>query len=474
MIAHMHEAQTATPLSVTQLTARIKQMLEQGFAHVEVTGEVSRLTRPASGHLYFTIKDAHAAISAVVWRSAALRFKTLPKEGEEFIFSGHLSLYEPRGSYQLVVTKIEPAGAGRLAAEFERRKQVYAERGWFDSDHKLTLPPLPEHIGIVTSPTAAAFEDVKKVLSTRPSWLHLTLSPALVQGNLAPASITKALEQLSAMESPPDLILLVRGGGSIEDLWCFNDEAVVQAVVDCPIPIISGVGHEIDTTLTDFAADLRAATPSNAAEVCCPSREGLRERLPKLATLAGLLGQCLNRLSRDLESISQRQTSLWQRCSDARFHTAEQARTRLAHTAHISISRLRTPLRTIEKRLAPLQPGERLQQQRSDWSNRDIILNQSLRNALQLQRQSLQRTSQALQGEQHQIELKRHRFELLSSKMQELDPTGVLKRGYSMNYRPDGELITSVTGLAVGDGVQIHFHDGIAETEIKSTQRSGE
>ncbi|PJA33341.1 MAG: exodeoxyribonuclease VII large subunit, partial [Zetaproteobacteria bacterium CG_4_9_14_3_um_filter_53_7] len=197
-------------------------MLEQGFARVEVSGEVSRLTRPSSGHLYFTIKDAHAAISAVVWRTTALRLMNQPEEGGEFIFSGHISLYEPRGSYQLVVTRIESAGAGRLAAEFERRKLLFAQRGWFDTQRKQAIPALPSHIGIITSPTAAAFEDVKKVLHTRPAWLQLTLSPCLVQGSSAPKSIEAAIQKISAMVNPPDVLLLVRGGGSIEDLWCFN------------------------------------------------------------------------------------------------------------------------------------------------------------------------------------------------------------------------------------------------------------
>ncbi len=233
------------PLSVTELTARIKQMLEAGFAKVEVTGEVSRLTSPASGHLYFTIKDAHAAISAVIWRSTALRLKNLPEEGGEFVFTGPISLYEPRGSYQLVISRVEAAGAGKLAAEFERRKQDFSERGWFDAASKLSPPKLPKHIGIITSSTAAAFEDVKKVLATRPAWLELTLAPALVQGRSAAASIVNAIQRIARMDSPPDTILLVRGGGSIEDLWCFNDESVVKAIVECPIPLITGTAMKL-------------------------------------------------------------------------------------------------------------------------------------------------------------------------------------------------------------------------------------
>ncbi len=440
-----------TILSVTELTVHIKQALEHGFAHVEVKGEVSRLTKPSSGHLYFTIKDAHAAISAVVWRSTAVRLKTVLEEGGEYIFSGHLSLYEPRGTYQLIVTRVEPAGAGKLAAEFEQRKKAYAERGWFDPDRKNSPPPLPKHIGIVTSPTAAALEDVKKVLGTRPAWLQLTLSPCLVQGSSASAGIVDAINRLAQVKPAPDLILLVRGGGSIEDLWCFNDELVVKAVVESPIPIISGIGHEIDTTLTDFAADVRAATPSNAAELCCPSTEELRERIPRPNTLASLIRQRLGRLTHDIDALHRRGASAWQRGADSRHHSSEQIYTRLSHATNMNIHHLRSPLRSIEKRLAPLQPKVRLQQQRHDWSCSNIMLKQSLRNILEKQ--------------------KRHRLELLAGKLSELDPTSVLKRGYAIGFNANGKLITSVASLAKSDQVEIRFHDGVAEAEVKSVKR---
>ncbi|MDQ6995785.1 MAG: exodeoxyribonuclease VII large subunit, partial [Mariprofundaceae bacterium] len=275
--------------SVTELTASIKQVLEQGFAHIQVQGEVSRLTRPSSGHLYFTIKDSHAAISAVVWRSAAVRLHAQLKEGQAFIFSGHLSVYEPRGTYQMMVTRIMPVGAGALAAEFERRKALFAKRGWFSQAKKQAIPTLPQHIGIVTSETAAALQDVKKVLATRPAYLKTTLFSCVVQGEQAPDSIVAAFHKIQAMSQRPDVILLVRGGGSMEDLWCFNDERVVQAVFDCDLPIISGVGHEIDTTLVDYAVDVRAATPSNAAELSCPSRDYLRQTLPSIARIKQML-----------------------------------------------------------------------------------------------------------------------------------------------------------------------------------------
>jgi len=465
------QASESNVLSVTELTARIKQMLEQGFARVEVTGEVSRLTRPASGHIYFTIKDAHAAISAVVWRSTALRLQNSPEEGGEFIFSGHLSLYEPRGSYQLIVTRIERAGAGRLAAEFERRKQAYAALGWFNPERKKPIPKMVKHVGIVTSPTAAAFEDVKKVLATRPAWLELTLAPALVQGSSAPKAIAAAIQKISAMDNPPDVLLLVRGGGSIEDLWCFNDELVVKAIVDCPTPVISGIGHEIDTTLADLAADRRAATPSNAAEICSPSRDELRERLPRLPSLARLIYRHLEQLSRSHNNLLQRQHHLWQRQNDARHHQSVQIQNRLMHAARINSDQLRIPLRNLEKRLTPLQPGQRLQEQRYHWSNTKHRAVQALQHNIQNRHRDLERITQRLHDQARQLQLHRQRFAVLFGQLCELNPMKVLDRGYSLNAAADGSLITSLAQLNSGDVMTVRFRDGHADTKILAVHK---
>jgi len=461
------------PLSVTELTARIKQMLEIGFSRIEVSGEVSRLTRPASGHLYFTIKDAHAAIAAVIWRSTANRLQQLPEEGEAFVFSGHISLYEPRGAYQLVVSRVEAAGAGKLAAEFERRKRSFAQRGWFDIERKQTIPALPQHIGIVTSATAAAFEDVKKVLDTRPAWLQLTLAPALVQGQSAPTSIATAIKKITDMVSPPDVILLVRGGGSIEDLWCFNAESVVKAVVDCPIPIISGIGHEIDTTLADLAADVRAATPSNAAEICCPSRTELRKRLPRLSTLQHTLRQYIEHYRRHHSSLLQRQNHIWQRSTDARHHHVNQLYARMEHASHMRLAQIRIPLRQLEKRLMPLQPVQRLQQQRQLQASETSLLHQNMYILLQQRQRALAGITTRLHTQQQHIRSKRQQLQVLCGKLRELDPTCVLQRGYSMALGSDGRLITRVAELTPGDMVQMRFRDGTASTTVDAISPSG-
>jgi len=503
------------PISVTELTARIKTRLEQDFTHVRLTGEVSRLTRPSSGHLYFTIKDQHAAISAVVWRTTAARLSTCPEEGGEYIFSGHISVYEPRGTYQMVVTRVEAAGAGQLAAEFEKRKQVFAERGWFSPDAKAKPPSIPRHIGIVTSATAAAFEDVKKVLASRPGWLQLTHAPCLVQGNQAAGSIANAIRLLCNMESPPDVILLVRGGGSIEDLWCFNDEKVVQAIVDCTIPVITGVGHEIDVTLADFAADARAATPSNAVELACPAKDELRERLPRMQTLSGLMQQQLMRHKRDLGLIRQRQQHSWDRQSDARHHTCEQRLGRLQHHSKDSVRTSRQRLRLLEKRLALQEPGQRLRLQRRQVASCVATLYSSAHRIQQIHRRQFHPLQERLAGESatlmvrpehallhisqrlqrlqgdfigmrrqastmagrelavqtgRKLEQQRQKHDLLGRQLHALGPMHVLKRGYSLSYAADGSLITNAARLQHGDALKVRFHDGEASTRVESVR----
>ncbi len=461
-----------SPLSVTELTARIKQMLEIGFANIQVSGEISRLTRPSSGHLYFTIKDAHASISAVIWRSTAMRLKDIVQEGGEFIFSGHLSLYEPRGTYQLIINRVQAAGAGKLAAEFERRKQLFAAQGYFDAARKQSIPDLAQHIGIVTSLTAAAFEDVKKVLLTRPAWLQLTLAPATVQGRSAPASIARALQNIAAMAQAPQVILLVRGGGSMEDLWCFNDEAVVKAIAACSIPIICGIGHEIDTTLADLAADLRAATPSNAAELCCASRDELRQRMPRLARLSQLLNQRLQQKNRDQQHLQQRQIQAWQRHTDARHHASEQRASRLKHVYHNRMNTMREPLRVMEKRLMPLQPIQRLQQQRLLQSRQSVALNQHIRTRLQQQQQALGVAARQLSEQKKHIQRKRQQLAILCGELKELDPSRVLDRGYNISYAADGQIITQASQVCAGDAMQVRFRDGTVHSKVTSIQRS--
>ncbi|NUQ07394.1 MAG: exodeoxyribonuclease VII large subunit, partial [Anaerolineae bacterium] len=264
-------------LSVTTLTTYIRAVFEQDnrLQDVWVQGEVSNFRRASSGHLYFTLKDGKAAVRCVVWKSTALRLRTLPKDGDSVLAHGYVSVYEPTGDYQLYADKVRPVGIGDLYAQFERLKAKLDAEGLFDPLRKRPLPAFPHRIGVVTSPEAAAFQDVLNVLRRRFPLAEVVLSPTLVQGADAPPQIVRALERLNR-RADIEVILVCRGGGSIEDLWAFNDETVARAVAASRLPVISGVGHEVDFTICDFAADERAATPSAAAEMLTPDIAELR------------------------------------------------------------------------------------------------------------------------------------------------------------------------------------------------------
>jgi len=467
----MLEPSEPETLTVSELTARIKRLLEQSFAHVRILGEVSRLKRQPSGHIYFTIKDEGAAIGAVIWRSTAARLAAPPEEGKQYIFSGHLSLYPPQGRYQLVVTRLEPAGGGALAAEFERRKALFAKRGWFDPDRKRPLPALPRHIGIVTSPTAAALEDVKKVLAIRPGWLRLTLSPCLVQGAAAAPQIARAIKRLEAMPERPDVILLVRGGGSPEDLWCFNEEIVVRAIVECSIPIITGIGHEIDISLADLAADVHAATPSNAAELACPDRESLRRRLPRLALLGRLLAQTLAHARKREEHLRSHLHHAWQLIRDERRMHIERLRTRLHIAAADILKHRRAAVHALAARLRRHEPHEALRRRHQALDLLRQRLYASAAVIRHYRRMQLERKRQALALlPQPLIERERRRLAVQQNRLVALSPLSVLARGYALAQTPAGRLVTSAAMLRAGDPLAVRFHDGRADTHVDAVR----
>jgi exodeoxyribonuclease VII large subunit len=280
-----------TPLSVSELSAHIKALLDADptLAEVWVEGEVSNCRPAASGHWYFSLKDEGATIACVIWKGVAFAMAHLPEEGRRFLMHGAVSAYAAQGRYQFYVDRCEPAGLGDLHRRFELLKAKLDAEGLFDPERKRPLPRYPARIGIVTSPQAAAFRDVCHVLERRWPTVEVILAPTLVQGDSAPAQIVAAIEAIG--RAGVDLVIVTRGGGSIEDLWAFNDEGVARAIAACPVPVIAGVGHEIDFTIADFVADLRAPTPSAAAELATPDARELRlavdDRRDRMAALAG-------------------------------------------------------------------------------------------------------------------------------------------------------------------------------------------
>ena len=307
LLADERPGDNALPLSVSELSAALKRSVEDRFGHVRVRGEISGFKRAASGHIYFSLKDENARLDAVMWKGGAARLPFAPEDGLEVVATGKLSTYAGRSSYQIVVEALEVAGEGAIMLLFEKLKARLMAEGLFDPPRKKPMPSLPRVIGVVTSPTGAVIRDILHRLADRfPT--HVIVWPVLVQGETAAPQIAAAINGFSALSEDgpvarPDLVIVARGGGSIEDLWAFNDEAVVRAVADCSIPVISAVGHETDITLCDFAADLRAPTPTAAAEVAVPVRSELLQRLGQIALrMAGAVRRRIDWASERLEA----------------------------------------------------------------------------------------------------------------------------------------------------------------------------
>ena len=341
-----------TVWSVSDLNREVKACLEANFGAIWVRGEVSNLRVQPSGHSYFTLKDEGSQIRAVLFRGDAIRMETLPKEGEQFAVYGDLSVYEPRGEYQIRIRHLLAIGEGRLNREFERLKKKLNEEGLFDPDRKQSIPELPRRVAIVTSPTGAAFQDFISILRRRDWRGEVLLFGAKVQGTAAPAEILSALR--SAENFPKvDLIVIGRGGGSAEDLWAFNDETLVRAVSTCSIPVISAVGHQIDFVLTDFTADFRAETPSAAAERI--SSDFLRQR-----ELLAILGQSLQdttsdrldglRAKLDLSEARIKSVSPKSRIESS-YQRLDDLQDRLAYMTNESLARLAMKLESFGQRL---------------------------------------------------------------------------------------------------------------------------
>ncbi len=398
-------------VSVSDLTGLIKGTLEEMFPSVWVAGELSNVARPQSGHVYFTLKDEKAQIRAVCWRNTAARLPFEMKDGLEVVVQGSLDVYPPRGSYQLVAKRIEPKGEGALQLALRQLQQKLSREGLFDSGHKKPLPQFPRRIAVVTSPTGAAIRDFLEVLRRRWRGATVLVIPARVQGKEAAGEIAAGIQAANQLSPAPDVLVVGRGGGSLEDLWCFNEEKVVRAIFQSDVPVVSAVGHEIDVTLSDLVADLRAATPTEAAE----------RIVPAMVDIQAGLDQAANRL----------RAALKRRAAETRAHLD-----RLA-----SRPVLATPVQRIHS----------LSQLVDDRSER---LHRAMRSA----HDSL---GQQLSG--------------LAGRLESLSPLGVLGRGYSVTQLTDSEEVLRDAGqVAVGDSLRTRLAKGEITSRVESISSNDE
>ncbi|MBW7861439.1 MAG: exodeoxyribonuclease VII large subunit [Rhodocyclaceae bacterium] len=436
-------------LSVSALNQLARTLLEKTFPPLRISGELSNLTRAASGHLYFTLKDSQAQVRCTMWRNRAQLLGFRPENGMQVEARALVTLYEARGDFQLSVEAMLRAGIGSLYEAFIRLKERLTAQGLFDPAAKRALPHFPRRIGIVTSPAAAAFQDVLAAVRRRAPHLEVVLYPALVQGEAAPVSLIEAMNTVATRHARDriDLLLLVRGGGSLEDLWAFNDEGLAHALRACPVPVISGVGHETDFTIADLAADVRAATPTGAAELATAGYHAAAARLPELART----------LSRTMQA---RLLQLGQRVDRTSF--------RLVHPGE----RLRRSRESLERLHARLESACRLRIERSATRSHQIALRLSAcRPQTAAERARCERLADRLEHAFSASMRQRHeRLRSLAAHLDHLDPSAVLARGYSITRNSDGVILRSSAGIASGSTLSVELASGRIDARVTGTK----
>jgi len=425
LLANVAPGDNSPPLSVSELSGALKRTIESAFGQVRVRGEISGFKRHTSGHCYFTLKDENACIDAVIWRTSAMTLAFRPEDGAEVIATGKLTTYPGRSKYQIVIDRMELAGEGALLALLERRRKALAAEGLFAAERKRRLPFLPRVIGVVSSPTGAVIRDILHRLEDRcPT--HVILWPVPVQGEGAAGKIAEAIRGFSEFSPRPDLLIVARGGGSIEDLWAFNEEEVVRAAAESPIPLISAVGHETDTTLIDHAADLRAPTPTAAAELAVPVRAELFGQLGELGHRAR---QCLERRTERARERFELSASRW---PDARSLFVPKA-----------------------QRLDEL--GERLPRSLSARASaaRATLNGVAPRLRVELLSQRIERAADRLQGLWRLAEL--------------AHPDRPLKRGFARVTDRGGHTLTSAAEARAQQRLSLYFSDGAVDVATEAT-----
>jgi exodeoxyribonuclease VII large subunit len=428
-------------LSVETLNRLIRGQIESRFTQVWVKGELSNFKAHTSGHFYFSLKDSNSQIRAVMFRGYNAKLKFRPHDGLEVLIRGKVTVFEPRGEYQITCDTMEPVGAGALQKAFEQLKEKLKKEGLFDPSRKRPLPNLPRHVAIVTSPTGAAIRDILNILQRRARGIEVTIVPTLVQGEAAAPALREAFQKATQLPGV-EVVIVGRGGGSIEDMWCFNDEGLARLIAQSPVPVISAVGHEIDFTISDFVADVRAPTPSAAAELVIKSAE---EVMNKVMSLRRLLLFAMDRI---LKTAKQKIIILNHRLIDPqrRIQDLIQRNDDLSSRLNQAI------LRYLQRR----RDGITLLTRRLGTPEHLLLQKRSRLDALHLKLK--------MAGERT-LTQKRYRLERLMGVMDSLSPLRVVERGYSLVTK-DGQLVKSVSQVHKGDHIELQVTDGKISAQV--------
>ena len=451
------EEPTAAPrrdvYTVSRLNREVRSVLERALSVIWVEGELSNFSQPASGHWYFSLKDRGAQLRCAMFRLQNSLVGFTPRDGAHLLLRGRISVYEARGEYQLIVEHLEEAGVGALKREFERLKARLAAEGLFASERKRPLPRFPQRVGVITSPSGAALHDILKILARRFPPAAVLIYPAPVQGAAAVPALVAALATAGA-RAECDVLILARGGGSLEDLWAFNDERLARAIHACPLPVVAAVGHEIDFTIADFVADVRAPTPSAAAELVVPDRAACLEAVARMA------GRLALSMRRELRAIGVRLDGAQRRLVlvhpgvrlEQQTQRLDDLTLRLERAAHADLQRERLRLGELHRRLMHRSPERLVQQQRA--RHQDLLL--------RLRHAATSRMASAAQ-----------RLALAQRALNTVSPLATLARGFAIVTRADGVLITDASEVAPGDEIEARLARGTLTARV-SGRRSEE
>ena len=436
-------------ISVGELNRSAKMILESNFSSVSVLGEISNLAQPSSGHIYFTLKDAEGSIRCAMFKNQKMRMNFTPKDGDQCVLKGQVSLYAARGDYQLIVRQMQPAGVGNLMQQFEELKQKLDKEGLFDPLKKKDIPSPPKHIGVITSASTAALQDVITTIKRRAPSSQVTLSPAMVQGDTAPQAIIKALDLIllfnETSTNPIDIVLMTRGGGSIEDLWAFNNEDLAREIYDFPIPVISGVGHEIDFTIADFVADMRAPTPTAAAELVTEFQFQLSDRLQEIQL--GLLNGLRNILQVNKQKLDLLESNL--------------------KSPQVILNEQKQKLDNIELRLKQSVEKKFLFSQQSL-----ALLKQSIaeKNPYKIIKELLKDidllSKDMIKSFTYLVENKSKSLEKINSNLHAFSPLAVLDRGYAIVQNASGQAIKNSQEVQEAELVTTRLSSGSFKSKI--------